>query len=359
VTERESHQIAREILRLVLRYQRPSKSSGCRPPCERCLSYHHARVARYVEQGRPVELVLPAFPGKSPNRHKVLGTLPDMAEWLSLEFLQRLSCWIAEIYSPGARIVICSDGRVFSDLVRIADLDITAYQAGIRHMLEGLHATVGGASNAKSSPQARPLELFNLDDEHEVTDYDEMRRHLVATYGEPLEKIQADVRAGGEPLSLYRGITRFLLDDRSDNEPGASRTALQKECRRLAYGVIQRSKAWGGLVVKKFPHALRLSIHPQACSFEKIGIHMLETADNWLTPWHGVAVDVGGRFVLMRRSQAEELRATLVWQDGAPSHYVAPDGAGLALHLHFGPRAAVRDARKPETSENTQTQGAA
>jgi pyoverdine/dityrosine biosynthesis protein Dit1 len=350
VIGREPHQIAREILRLVLRYQRPSELSGCLPPCERCLSHHGARVARYVERGLPVELVLPAFPGKSPNQRKVLGTLPDMAERLSLEFLQRLSCWIAEIYSPGAKIIICSDGRVFSDLVRIKDSDISAYQAGIRDMVNEIHATVGRASNTNSSVGSRPLELFNLDDEYETNDYDEMRRNLVARYGEPLEKIQADVRAGGEPLSLYRGITRFLLDDSNGNEPGTSRTALQKECRRRAYGVIQRSKAWGGLVTKRFPHAVRLSIHPQACSFEKIGIHMLETADNWLTPWHGVAVDVGGRFVLMRRTQAEELRATLIRQDGLPSHYVATEQMRLPRPPPFGPRAAEHRMR-PQMQE--------
>lgn len=355
------HQIAREILRLVLRYQRPSEPGKCLPPCERCLSYHDATVARHVERGAPVELVLPAFPGKSPNPRKVLGTLPDMAERLSLEFLQRLSCRITEIYSPGARIIVCSDGRVFSDLVRIAERDISAYQAGIRNMLDALHATVKAAPNADDSRGPRPLELFNLDDEYAHADYDEMRRHLIASHGEPLERIRAAVRAGGEPLSLYRGITRFLLDDSTGSEARASRTALQKECRQRAYGVIQRSKAWGGLVAKKFPHAVRLSIHPQACSFEKIGIHMLETTDNWLTPWHGVAVAIDGRFVLMKRSQAEELRATLVWQDGVPSHYVAPAGVSLPMHLHFGPRAPERHARphRLEASQAAQTRDVA
>jgi len=353
VTEDEPHQVARKILRLILRYQRPSRSSGCLPPCERCLCYHSARIVRHVERGAPVELVLPAFPGKSPNRRKVLGALPDMAERLSLEFLQYLSHRISETYSPGARIVICSDGRVFSDLVRITDQNISAYQTGIRNILDEIHTDMRRISRMSSSTEFRPLEVFNLDDEYQLTDYDEMRQDLVARHGEPLEKIQADVRAGGEPLDLYRGITRFLLDDSSDSESGMSRTALQKECRRRAYGVIQRSKAWGGLVAKKFPHAVRLSIHPQACSFEKIGIHMLETADNWLTPWHGVAVEVGGRFVLMKRSQAEELQATLIWRGGVPSHYVAPERTQLPTHLHFGPPAPGRRERPqaPETSE--------
>ena len=110
---------------------------------------------------------------------------------------------------------------------------------------------------------------------------------------------------------------------------------------------------------RRFPDAVRLSIHPQACSFEKIGIHMMETADNWLTPWHGVAVNLGGRFVLMKRSQAEELRATLVWRDGVPSHYMAPDGAGPAQHLPFGPRQSERRTRPRVPEASTGTRGAA
>jgi pyoverdine/dityrosine biosynthesis protein Dit1 len=36
----------------------------------------------------------------------------------------------------------------------------------------------------------------------------------------------------------------------------------------------------------------------------KLGIHLIETPDNWLTPWHGTAVNVGGKFVLRKRYQA-------------------------------------------------------
>ncbi len=44
-------------------------------------------------------------------------------------------------------------------------------------------------------------------------------------------------------------------------------------------------------------------------------------AENWMTPWHGVAVDVGGSFVLLKRAQAEELGAQLVYRENQPSHY--------------------------------------
>jgi hypothetical protein len=58
-------------------------------------------------------------------------------------------------------------------------------------------------------------------------------------------------------------------------------------------------------------------------SLAKLSIHLLETSDNWLTPWHGAAVDVGGRFVLMKQCQAEAMGADLIYVDGRPSHYMA------------------------------------
>jgi pyoverdine/dityrosine biosynthesis protein Dit1 len=240
---------------------------------------------------------------------KVIGIAPDMAEQLSLDFLRKICDQIQEIYAPGARIIICSDGHVFSDLVHIDDSDITSYQAELRRMID----------------QAGPgsLYLFGLDGEYRGRTYETMRRLLMERYGEDIEELKRQVRAGGDLLTLYRGLTRFLLEDADGPHYNGSRAALQRECRERAYGVMQRSRAWGRLIANRFPEAVRLSIHPQSCGSAKLGINLLETSDNWITPWHGTAVDVGGRFVLMKRYQAEALGADLVHLHGRPSHYVA------------------------------------
>jgi pyoverdine/dityrosine biosynthesis protein Dit1 len=273
---------------------------------------------RFVARGIPVEFVLPAFPAKSPNSSKVLGTTPDMAERLSLKFLRAMCDRVRQIYRHGARITVCSDGRVFSDLVQIGDSNVTRYQAELRAMIDEI------------GPDS--LDLFNLDDEYTVSTHPAMRRMLMQRYGEDREVFKQQVRAGGEQLMLYRGITRFLVEDGDTPDYQGSRAALQRECRERAYGVIQRSKAWGKLIEARFPDAVRLSIHPQPCGSAKLGIRLVETLDNWLTPWHGTAVDLGGRFVLMKRHQAEAMGAELVHVDGRPSHYKAR-GSSTCLGL--------------------------
>jgi L-tyrosine isonitrile synthase len=317
----QSAEIAKTILAEVMQYRRfsgPEKKCGT-SACQTCVDLHLSKIISAVELGLPVTLVLPAFPGKSPNLTKVFGPLPDMAERRALEFLQQLCDQIKQYYSPGAQIILCSDGRVFSDVVGMRDEDVNAYQSELSKMIAELKLV--------------SISAFSLDELYNDISFAEMRALLMKNYGESLEILQKAVSRGKdkdgsiddkEAHRLYCGITRFLLEDATFPGQQKSRTALQKECRSRAYEVIQRSKAWGQLVAVQFPDAVRLSIHPQSCGSTKLGIRLIEP-DNWVTPWHGVAVDVGGHFVLFKRSQAEELGATLIHREGRPSHYVLTD----------------------------------
>ncbi len=100
-----------------------------------------------------------------------------------------------------------------------------------------------------------------------------------------------------------------------------TRSALQRDCRRRAYGVIQRSRAWGGLVADHHPRAVRLSIHPQPAGAPKFGIRLLDGPDAWTTPWHSAALrQADGTWTLMPRARAQRL-GRLVHRDGRPSHF--------------------------------------
>jgi pyoverdine/dityrosine biosynthesis protein Dit1 len=312
-------EIARSILIDVMKSRRFSgPHSACVvSPCQRCLAPHLAKVVSAVALGLPVTFVLPAFPGKSPNRTKVLGPLPDMAERKALEFLQLLCDRIRVYYDPGARVILCSDGRVFSDVVEMRDEDVTAYQNELTKMIAEMDLT--------------SISTFNLDELYAGMSFDRMRAQLMEQHSDPVEELQSAVSRGGknpdgdaddrEAHRLYCGITRFLVEDGTYPGQTQSRTALQKRSRTRAYEVIQRSKAWGDLVDIRFPNAVRLSIHPQGCGDKKIGIRLIEP-DHWLTPWHGVAVEQNGRFTLLKRAEAEALGGRLVYQAGRPSHYV-------------------------------------
>lgn len=327
--------LTQEILTEVMRVRRISgpQATCATSPCQSCLAPHHPKIVSAINRGEPVTFVLPAFPGKSPNLAKVLGPLPDMAERRALEFLQHLCDRIRQFYPPGAKIILCSDGRVFSDVVGMRDENVTAYQKELSKIIVELGLT--------------SVSTFNLEELYEGLSYNQMRVHLMKQHGEPLDSLKASVSRGGksqdgspdcsendkEAHRLYCGITRFLFEDAMFPGQRQSRTALQKECRTRAYEVIQRSKAWSELIEIRFPDAVRLSIHPQSCGAQKLGIRLAETTlrgDSWQTPWHGVAVAVGGRFVLLKRAQAEMLGARLIHREGRPSHYALTDKSALS-----------------------------
>ena len=314
------------ILVDVMQYRRMAdgKLSCAASPCSDCLQPHLHKVAAATLADRPITFVLPAFPGKSPSPTKVLGPLPDMAERCSLEFLGQLCERVRQHHAPGARIVLCSDGRVFSDAVGLRDEDVTAYQHELSRIIRelGLDGVIA---------------TFNLDDLYNAHSFAEMREKLLARYGSSLDDLKERVRQGGkltgareseEAHRLYCGITRFLVEDAAHPGQTMSRTAIQKDARVRAYAVIQRSNAWSNLIADHFADAVRLSIHPQTCGAAKLGIRLLE-AETWMTPWHGVAVEADGRFILLKRAEAEAMGARLVHVAGRPSHYAVPERRAL------------------------------
>ena len=303
--------LAKEILQLVFRHRRllpdspecdDSKSGG---PCSRCFEPHLPLVRRFVLAGRPIHFVLPAFPAKSPNPEKVLGKNSDMAEEVSLRFLNNLCEGIRKIYPPGARITICSDGMVFSDLVGVADSDVTSYGDQIAQLIENFHF--------------ESLETFHMHDLYDTAESGEqMREALCLHYAESNEAIRKRLHSNNSQKALFNGIQRFLFEDRVVMEPGKSRTRVREECKERTYELVRRSDAWGRLVADCFAASLRLSIHPQPPHSEKIGILLADSKDLWLTPWHSVALQERGAFSLIKRRDAQELGATIVYRNGQP-----------------------------------------
>ncbi|CAM1343968.1 L-tyrosine/L-tryptophan isonitrile synthase family protein [Tenacibaculum amylolyticum] len=309
---------AERILIKVMQYRRMMESEDrCDTAnCTNCHAPHLDKVRTAIAQQEKIKFVLPAFPGKSPNPAKVLGFLPDMAEKKALSFLNNLCMQIQEIYEPGAEVIICSDGRVFSDVVGIPENYITAYQLEIDHIIRTMNLTA--------------LSTFNLDNIFIDANFDEARIELLENYGQDLEHLKSKVKKGGNDSSnpedreahrMYCGLTKFLVEDLLFPGQTRSKSSIQKECKTKAYQAIIRSNAWTDLIAEKFPEAIRLSIHPQICGSKKIGIQLLGT-ETWMTPWHGVAVYTGNEFVLMKHKEVQKLPAKLVQdENGRPSHY--------------------------------------
>ncbi|WP_316754471.1 isocyanide synthase family protein [Streptomyces herbicida] len=321
--------ISTAILALLLPHHRTTDDA---PAPAEAFPHQLRRITRFVHDGAPVVFTLPGFPCKSPNPAKVLGHLPDQAERLSLGFLNTLCTEIERIHPPGARVIICSDGHVFSDLINVPDPHIDAYADELRLLI--------------TESALDRLSVFDLRDVLGDLPSDAKRAHVHERHAPALDALRAEIRADDQALALYRGITRFLVEDTADH-PG-TRSALQRACRQRAYGVIQRSRAWGNLVAEHHPHAVRLSIHPQPVGAPKFGIRLLDAPDAWTTPWHSSALlRPDGTWTLMPRSRAAGL-GRLVLRDGRASHFEgwSPSNRSADSVVAEGPdRAADRRVR--------------
>lgn len=297
-----------QILSLLFNYRRSHEANEkAEDVYDDYAAVHLPKVLYFIEHNKPIHFILPAFPAKSPNRNKVLDIYPDMGEQLSLQFLKGLCEDIKKFYPAGGKITICSDGRVFSDLVSVPDEHVTLYAKGIQTILRDLNATC--------------IDQFNLDDINDYQDYDRMREELVAAHGRNIDELKQAVQDDLSTKLLFNGIHKFLHEDLLAISGDQSKSQLKKLAKERAYHVIIRSNAWSSLIEKIFPRALRLSIHPQFASSKKIGIKLLDTEDAWKTPWHGVVLEEKSHYKLMGRAEAEALGAELIYINEQPSHY--------------------------------------
>lgn len=107
---------AASVLNVIHRYRSPQPSNIPDRSDEGSLKFL-AIIYRYIKAGEAVRLCLPAFPFKSPNNvDKVLGKLPDKGEEIALAHLNGLCAAIGDIYPPGAKLTIISDGLVYNGL---------------------------------------------------------------------------------------------------------------------------------------------------------------------------------------------------------------------------------------------------
>lgn len=306
----QTKQLVDTIIHKLLRLRRSHPdSANCRIKHNAgCFEIHETKLTSVIDAHLPIQFVLPAFPAKSPNPAKTASVMPDLGECLGLKSLNQLAADIHVIYPPGVEIVICSDGRVFNDLVRVSDAHVNAYSIGIRQIIHEHQLTY--------------LTTFSLDDYYCQLPYEAMRAELMREFGEPTELLKSRVKSNEKDKSLFNGIHRFIFEDQQALLGDLSKNQVRERTKEIAYEVIRRSNAWSRFVEKHFPAAVRLSIHPQPCGSEKFGIMLVESQDVWATPWHRVVIKRGSDHVLAKKESAVQLGAKPVFIQQQFSHYV-------------------------------------
>lgn len=254
-------------------------------------------VTEQILNNVQLTFLLPAFPAKSPSPEKTSGIHPDLGEVLALKGLDEMCKKISTVYAPGAKVVICSDGRVFSDVVSVPDTHIDEYGEWIENIIREFNF-----SN---------LSTFSMDDLYPDTKGDQLRERLVWRYAKSTDEIRFLVINDDNYRSLFNGVHKFMMEDHGalNENKTLSKNQLSKKTKLLTYELIRRSDAWSELLTDKFGDVARLSIHAYPITHQKFGVKLLSSSDKWATPWHNVTVKIDNTFQLMHKSKALELGA--------------------------------------------------
>ncbi|KAI5865800.1 Pyoverdine/dityrosine biosynthesis protein-domain-containing protein [Durotheca rogersii] len=297
--------------------------------------YFTERVRYFTSQGRSVEFCLPAFPCKSSNTHKVTGEDPDRGEELALERLNEFVEGIEKVYAPGAKLWVVSDGHVFSDCVGVDDQTVDSYGRKLHQINHDIGLKRGTTDRVGFKSI---VDLFELDrlqtwfkasqldmptiDHHIKTqlaaESEMSRRILMAGCRSHSSTLRNQIESQNPAiLALYRGFSRFMLEDLKFNRStcSKSRSGQKKLSTKIAFEMILRNQAYSNLVEMLFPNHVRLSIHAHNNAGPKFGIQLFDpervraveslppnnspsmNSRDLLhipTPWHNCVVEVAG-----------------------------------------------------------------
>ena len=209
-----------------------------------------------------IDMALPAFPFKSANKvYKALGSLPDKAEEIALARLHNMCRRIEEIYEPGAKVVIVSDGLVYNglfhimylghvltrvvDLLSISDRNTWLYGKALREMaIEKGFTNVDFSRLRDFVPSDSDFRLpESLDEISYVANATNFRRFILNKFGKDDLDIDQLIAADEDTRLTYQGYRRFLMSDlRHIFTLGVDRTsnAYKKQTKYLAKQMLVR-----------------------------------------------------------------------------------------------------------------------
>ncbi|OJD31391.1 pyoverdine dityrosine biosynthesis protein [Diplodia corticola] len=354
-------------------------------------SHFESCVLNFVTRRQPIQFCLPAFPCKSPSAEKTCGTDPDGAEHLALKTLDEFARRVGDIYSPGAIVLIVSDGHVFSDLLEVKDDQVDIYGESLKQMYHRMESRKQCNGNIQFTSltdiffgnrevtgllQKQWVEQVELTHpiDSERSENAELCRKLMMALGQNDKTMLRSLISSQDrsTLGLYRGLSRFMLDDLSQSRAfagGLSVSKRKKMASAVAAEMMVRNCAYSNLVELLFPSHVRLSIHAHDNSGPKFAIRLLAaiavddlesrsaqaSLDNYHTPtpWHNCLAYVEGEptpYLVKARAAHDAIAKGYLqgaWTGSENGSYFALKPPTATTSTHVAPPLAVVIPQSP------------
>lgn len=248
----------------------------------------------HLEEGSPLEFVLPSFPFKHNNPVKVSRRSPDMAEVLCICRLYEICHALAQVYEPGAKFVIVSDGMVYREMFGLTEHEALRYRDRTRQMV--------GELGFEDTIEVTDMEYL-VDSRREFFDF--VKERLEPVFAEWWRANPDDLRrasliqASTANLNTADSVTHDLVqmatkdvlldtdeqDDLSTLETIKSQTVNRAERGAFEFSLFLYVLSEIDLVQSCYPRALRATVHPKPTQW---GLHLVNQGSR-VFPWQGVA----------------------------------------------------------------------
>ncbi len=87
------------------------------------------KISKFVSKNRPIQFVFQGFPFKCHNPVETLRHTPDLGEFANLQRLMDINETIRQIYPPGARFTVLTEGSTYKDLFGASQNEVEVYQS--------------------------------------------------------------------------------------------------------------------------------------------------------------------------------------------------------------------------------------
>lgn len=268
------------------------------------------KLQPFVDKNIPIDFVMLGFPFKSMNvRDKVIGTLPDLGELLTLQNFATFNNEIKKIYAPGVTMNIVSDGYIFNDIMDVSDNTVSDYKE---------------ISSQYGKDVDAPMKWYDIKDFYnQQSSLDSMREKTMQSFGISEVELERRILFDEDVNFLYRGMIKFMTGDLAIRD-FASGNQLHKASKKMAKEMMLRNEAFSALVRTEFSSSIRLSMHPSINNGVKYSFQLIPSKKAWTSPWHcAVLLDEENEFATIHRKDAEQKGYELVFRDGRPFNYQA------------------------------------
>lgn len=250
-----------------------------------------AEIEFFVSKNKAINYTILGFPFKIPVPLKTNRKLPDFGELLSLHRLYRVGQLIQEVYAPGCKIVIYSEGA-FASAVGVSEEDAESYHVFLEYLIEKF-----GYSEIL---EARRLSDMESTVENFPELYHEKVQELKNLYNNGdegyLKKYEGTYDAVAKIVTTIDIDQNLLMDaynpDLADSELSQEALAVRKDIQNRTHEAIFLYHAYLmtrdriEFLEKQTPNSLRMSVSPKP---NRYGVQPINSSCNKLA-YHSVPV---------------------------------------------------------------------